>query len=39
MKKILVTRKLLKENEDKLSESFEVKLNHNDKLKANVQKI
>ena len=32
MKKILVTRKLLKENEDKLSESFEVKLNHNDKI-------
>ena len=27
MKKILVTRKLLKENEDKLSELFEVKLN------------
>ena len=26
MKKILVTRKLLKENEDKLSELFEVKL-------------
>ena len=32
MKKILVTRKLLKENEDKLSELFEVKLNHNDKI-------
>ena len=32
MKKILVTRKLLKENEDKLSELFEVKLNQNDKI-------
>ena len=32
MKKILVTRKLLKENEEKLSELFEVKLNHNDKI-------
>ena len=32
MKKILVTRKLLKENEDKLNELFEVKLNSNDKI-------
>ena len=32
MKKILVTRKLLKENENKLSELFEVKLNHDDKI-------
>jgi len=32
MKKILVTRKLLKENEDKLSELFKVKLNPNDKI-------
>ena len=32
MKKIFVTRKLLKENEDKLSELFEVKLNSNDKI-------
>ena len=32
MKKILVTRKLLKENEDKLSELFDVKLNPNDKI-------
>ena len=32
MKKILVTRKLLKENEDKLNELFEVKLNLNDKV-------
>jgi lactate dehydrogenase-like 2-hydroxyacid dehydrogenase len=32
MKKILVTRKLLKENEDKLSELFEAKLNPNDKI-------
>jgi lactate dehydrogenase-like 2-hydroxyacid dehydrogenase len=32
MKKILVTRKLLKENEDKLSELFEAKLNQNDKI-------
>jgi lactate dehydrogenase-like 2-hydroxyacid dehydrogenase len=31
MKKIFVTRKLLKENEDKLSELFEVKLNSDDK--------
>ena len=32
MKKILVTRKLLKENEDKLSELFETKLNLDDKI-------
>ena len=32
MKKIFVTRKLLKENEDKLSDLFEVKLNTNDKI-------
>ena len=32
MKKILVTRKLLKENEDKLSELFEAKLNQEDKI-------
>ena len=32
MKKIFVTRKLLKENEDKLSELFEVKLNSDDKI-------
>ncbi len=32
MKKILVTRKLLKENEDKLSELFETKLNLGDKI-------
>ena len=32
MKKILVTRKLLKENEDKLSELFEAKLNQDDKI-------
>ena len=32
MKKILVTRKLLKENEEKLSESFETKLNKDDKI-------
>ena len=32
MKKIFVTRKLLKENEVKLSELFEVKLNVNDKV-------
>jgi lactate dehydrogenase-like 2-hydroxyacid dehydrogenase len=32
MKKILVTRKLLIENEDKLSELFEAKLNANDKI-------
>jgi|TARA_B110000211_G_scaffold185782_1_gene210820 lactate dehydrogenase-like 2-hydroxyacid dehydrogenase len=32
MKKIFVTRKLLKENEDKLKELFNVKLNSNDKI-------
>jgi len=32
MKKIFVTRKLLKENEDKLSELFKVKLNLDDKI-------
>jgi lactate dehydrogenase-like 2-hydroxyacid dehydrogenase len=32
MKKILVTRKLLKENEDKLNELFEAKLNQDDKI-------
>ena len=31
-KKILVTRKLLKENEDKLKKLFDVKLNQNDEL-------
>ena len=32
MKKIFVTRKLLKENEDKLKELFDVTLNSNDKI-------
>ena len=32
MKKILVTRKLLSSNEDKLSNLYEVKLNENDEL-------
>ena len=32
IKKILVTRKLLKENEDKLRESFDTKLNTDDKI-------
>ena len=32
MKKIFVTRKLLKENEDKLRELFEIKLNPDDKI-------
>ena len=32
MKKVFVTRKLLKENEQKLQELFEVKLNPNDKI-------
>ena len=32
MKKVFVTRKLLKENEQKLQELFEVKLNLNDKI-------
>jgi len=32
MKKIFVTRKLLKENEDKLNELFDIKLNTNDKI-------
>ena len=31
-KKILITRKLLKENEDKLKELFDVKLNINDEI-------
>jgi lactate dehydrogenase-like 2-hydroxyacid dehydrogenase len=31
-KKVLVTRKLLKENEEKLKQLFDVKLNHNDTL-------
>ena len=32
MKKIFVTRRLLKENEDKLKELFDVTLNTNDKI-------
>ena len=32
MKKVFVTRKLLKENEQKLQELFDVKLNTNDKI-------
>ena len=32
MKKILVTRKLLKSNEDRLKELYDVKLNNNDEL-------
>ena len=32
MKKILVTRKLLKSNEEKLKKLFDVKLNPNDEL-------
>jgi hypothetical protein len=32
MKKIFVTRKLLAENENKLKELFDVKLNPNDKI-------
>ena len=32
MKKIFVTRKLLKENEEKLKELFDVKLNVEDKV-------
>ena len=32
MKKIFVTRKLLRSNEDKLSNLYEVKLNENDEL-------
>ena len=32
MKKIFVTRKLLKENEEKLKELFDVKLNSNDHI-------
>jgi hypothetical protein len=31
-KKLLITRKLLKENEDKLKELFDVKLNVNDEI-------
>ena len=32
MKKILITRRLLKENEEKASKEFETKLNSNDEL-------
>ena len=32
MKKVFVTRKLLKENEEKLKELFDVKLNSDDKI-------
>ena len=32
MKKIFVTRKLLKENEERLQELFDVKLNSNDQI-------
>ena len=32
MKKILVTRKLLQSNEDRLKEIYDVKLNSNDEL-------
>ena len=32
MKKVFVTRKLLKENEEKLKELFDVKLNQDDKI-------
>ena len=32
MKKVFVTRKLLKENEDKLKELFDARLNLNDKI-------
>ena len=32
MKKILVTRKLLQSNEDRLKELYDVKLNNNDEL-------
>ena len=32
MKKVFVTRKLLKENEEKLKELFDVKLNPDDKI-------
>ena len=32
MKKILITRKLLQSNEDRLKELYDVKLNSNDEL-------
>ena len=32
MKKILVTRKLLQSNEDRLKELYDVRLNNNDEL-------
>ena len=32
MKKILVTRRLIKENSDRMSNIFDVKLNNDDKL-------
>ena len=39
MKKILVTRKLLKSNEDKVSKIFDAKLNSNDELYSQTKLI
>ena len=39
MKKILVTRRLLKESEDKASKMFEAKLNSNDELYSQAKVI
>jgi len=39
MKKVFVTRKLLKENEEKLKELFDVKLNSEDKIYSAIEII
>ena len=39
MKKILITRKLLKDSEDKATKMFEVKLNSNDELYSQTKVI
>ena len=39
MKKVFVTRKLLKENEEKLKELFDVKLNPDDKIYSSAEII
>ena len=39
MKKVFVTRKLLKENEEKLKELFDVKLNSDDKIYSEAEII
>ena len=39
MKKIFVTRKLLKENEDKIKKLFDANLNKDDKINLDISKI